>query len=162
MKKLFTFLLIIFLVYFSARIYFLDKEYFLCPIEYSRDFIIRCDNHGNGFFAAGRSGRRLHQGIDLFAEIGQSIRAPRSGRVVAAQRSRGMGNFVIIKHSEKLVTIYGHLSRIDVRKGDFVRQGQVLGAVGKTGNANYRDIQPHLHFEVRKNGVPQDPLQYLG
>jgi murein DD-endopeptidase MepM/ murein hydrolase activator NlpD len=72
-----------------------------------------------------------------------------------------MGNFVVIRHWDNLATIYGHLAQIYVTEGDFVRQGQVIGAVGKTGNANYRDIQPHLHFEVRKSGIPQDPIEYL-
>lgn len=161
MKKIFILLLIVLPFYIAARIYFLDKEYFLCPIEYRRDMVIRVDSHGNGFFAAGRSGNRLHQGIDLFATIATPVLAVRSGRVVAAQHSKGMGNFIVMRHRGNLITIYGHLSRIDVGRSEFVRQGEVIGAVGKTGNANYRDIQPHLHFEVRENNKPKDPLQYL-
>jgi len=72
-----------------------------------------------------------------------------------------MGNFIIIRHPGNIITMYGHLFRIYVNKNAFVRQGEVIGSVGKTGNANYRDIQPHLHFEIRKNGVPQDPLEYI-
>jgi murein DD-endopeptidase MepM/ murein hydrolase activator NlpD len=81
--------------------------------------------------------------------------------VIAAKKARGMGNYIILRHPSNTITIYGHLSKIYVRRNQLIRQGDVIGSVGKTGNANYRDIQPHLHFEVRKNGVPEDPLQYL-
>jgi murein DD-endopeptidase MepM/ murein hydrolase activator NlpD len=161
MKKIFLFLLIVLPVYLLASLYFLDKDYFLSPIEYKVVILVRCDSRGNGFFGADRKGKRLHQGIDLFAEIGTPVLASRSGAVIVAKGSRGMGNYVIVRHPAGLITIYGHLSAIYVSKGQFVRQGEIIGAVGKTGNAQYRDIQPHLHFEVRKNGVPQDPLGYL-
>jgi murein DD-endopeptidase MepM/ murein hydrolase activator NlpD len=160
-KKILLFLFIALPVYLIISIHFLDKTYFLCPIEYQRDIVIRCDSRGNGFFGADRNGNRLHQGIDLFAEVGTPVLASRSGIVIAARRSRGMGNYVILRHPGGITTIYGHLSRFNVNKNEFVRQGQIIGAVGKTGNANYRNIQPHLHLEVRKNGVPQEPLEYL-
>ena len=161
MKKIFLFLLIILPIYFLISLYFLDRVYFLCPIEYKRDIIIRSDNRGNGFFGAERNGKRIHQGLDLFAEIGTPVLASRSGRVAAAAQNNGIGKFVIIKHPDSIVTIYGHLSEIFVKKNQFVRQDEIIGSVGKTGNANFRDIQPHLHFEVRKKGVPWDPLEYL-
>jgi murein DD-endopeptidase MepM/ murein hydrolase activator NlpD len=161
MKKILVFLLIFLPVYLLASLYFLDKSYFICPIEYKSDILIRRDSRGDGFFAAERSGNRLHNGIDLFAEIGTPVMASRSGIVVAAKQSRGMGNYVIIRHPGNIVTIYSHLSRIYVARNNLVRQGEVIGAVGKTGNANYRAILPHLHFEVRRGGIPEDPLQYL-
>ena len=148
-------------VYLAVSLYFLDKNYFICPIEYKGDAVIRCDSKGEGFFAAKRNGNKLHEGADFFAEIGSPVLAARSGRVIAARRSKGMGNFVVIRHPGNIITTYGHLQRIYVHKNAFVRQGEIIAAVGKTGNANYRAIQPHLHFEVRKNGVPQDPLEYL-
>lgn len=161
MKKTLLFLLIILPVYLIASLYFLDKFYFLCPIEYERDIIIRSDQRGDGFFAAKRSGNRLHNGIDLFAKIGTPVLVPRAGRVIAATQSQGMGKYVILKHFDNIITLYGHLSEIYVAKNDFVRQGQIIGSVGKTGNANHPAIQPHLHFEVRRNKVPQDPMEYL-
>lgn len=161
MKKILLILLVAIIFSLALAFYFLDKSTFLCPIEYKKDIIVRCDGRGDGFFAAERSGNRLHQGIDLYAAIGIPVFASRSGIVIAARRTRGMGNYVIIRHAGSITTLYGHLYRIDVNKGQFVRQGQIVGAVGKTGNANYRDILPHLHFEVRKKGVPQDPLEYL-
>ncbi|HLD83015.1 MAG TPA: M23 family metallopeptidase [Candidatus Omnitrophota bacterium] len=153
--------LFILTLYFIISLYFLDKVYFLCPIEYKGDIVIRSDGRGGGRFGAERSGRRLHQGLDLFAKVDTPVLAGRSGRVAVARHAKGMGNFVVIKHPQNMITIYGHLSKINVVKNQFVRQGDAIGAVGKTGNANYRDIQPHLHFEIRKNGVPQDPLKYL-
>lgn len=161
MKKTLLFLLIILPIYLLISLYFLDKDYFLCPIKYQSDIIIRSDRWGDGFFGALRFGRRLHQGIDLFAAVGTPVYASRFGRVIAASQNRGMGKYVIIKHPNNIITIYGHLSKIYVAKHKFLRQGQIIGAVGKTGNANFRDIQPHLHFEIRKNGIPQDPLEYL-
>lgn len=161
MKRALLFLLIVFPIYLLTSLYFLDKDYFLCPIEYKRDIVIRYDKRGNGFFAASRNGNRIHEGIDLLAEIGTQVKACRAGKVVAARYSRGMGNFIIIRHPSNIITIYGHLSKIYVTKGEFVRQGEIIGAVGKTGNANFRDIRPHLHFEVKKAGVLQDPLEYL-
>lgn len=161
MKKILFCLIIAVSVFVTGSIYWIDKESFLCPIEYSRDICIRSDGRGDGFFGSRRNGKRLHQGIDLFASVGAPVRAARFGIVVSANRNRGMGNYVIIRHSGGIVTVYGHLSRVFVNRGQLVRQGQIIGAVGKTGNANYRDIQPHLHLEIRKGGVPQDPLLYL-
>jgi murein DD-endopeptidase MepM/ murein hydrolase activator NlpD len=161
MKRILLFLLFILPVYLLVSLYFVDKHYFLCPIEYKGDIVIRSDNRGNGLFAANRNGSRIHEGIDLFAEINSPVLAARSGIVIAASKSRGMGNYVIIRHFGNIITIYGHLSQIYVHRYEFIRQGEVIGRVGKTGNANYPDIQPHLHFEVRKNGIPQDPLEYL-
>ncbi len=162
MKRLILFLLLIILpLYLIFSLYFLDKRYFLCPIQYMGEIIIRNDSRGDGLFGAERNGRRIHEGIDLFAPIGTPVLASRSGRVASARKNHGMGNYVVIRHPGNIITIYGHLSRIFVNKNQFVRQGQLIGSVGKTGNANYRNIQPHLHFEVRKNGIPQDPLEYL-
>jgi len=160
-KKTVLYLLIILPVYLLISIYFLDKQYFLSPIEYKRGIIIRNDYYGDGFFAAKRNGGRMHRGIDLLAAVGTPVLASRSGIVAAVEENRGMGKYVIIKHPGGIITIYGHLSKICVSKNQFLRQGQIIGNVGKTGNANLRDIQPHLHFEVKNNGIPQDPLGYL-
>jgi len=161
MKKILLLLLLVLPIFLFISLYFLDKVYFFCPIEYRGDIVIRNDSRGNGFFAAERKGRRIHEGIDLFAEINKPVMAARSGMVIAATKSRGMGKYIIIRHSGSIITIYGHLSRVYVRRYQFVRQGNVIGSVGKTGNANSPGIQPHLHFEVRKGGIPQDPLEYL-
>ena len=162
MKNTLWIAFMLFLVVVVANIYFLDKYPFLCPITYQGDYVIRSDGRGEGSFAARRGGgRRMHNGIDLYSDIGTPVLAARSGLVITAKSQKGMGTFVVIRHDTQLTTIYGHLSAMYVRKGQIVRQGDSIGAVGKTGNANYRDILPHLHFEVRKDGIPQDPMEFL-
>lgn len=161
MKKALLFLLLIFTIYIALSFSFLDKHYFICPINYQSDFIIRSDSMGDGLFGTRRSGGRMHQGIDLLAEVGEPVLAVRSGLVVQAKNSKGMGNYIVLRHSPSLTTIYGHLLKICVRENQLVRQGDIIGLVGKTGNANYADMRAHLHFEIRKNNIPQDPLQYL-
>jgi len=161
MKKILIFLLIALAAYIPHSLGCLDKNYFAYPVQYKRDIVIRSDGWGDGFFAANRNGRRLHQGVDLLAEVGTPVLAARSGNVISAKQNNGMGKYVIIKHSGNLNSIYGHLSKIYVTNGEFARQGQIIGLVGKTGNANNRGIQSHLHFEIRKDGVPTDPLGYL-
>ncbi len=154
--------LIVFQFYLAYQLYFLDRVYFFCPIEYRQDTIIlRHDSYGSGDFLAERSGSRKHNGIDLQAKIGTPIYACRCGRVREAKFHKGMGNYVELIHPGGYVTIYGHLSKMDVKENQFVRQGQKIGEVGKTGNANFRGIIPHLHLEVRQDGVPLDPMQFL-
>ncbi len=144
------------------KIFFADKFVFLSPIDYSGDIPIRRDDYGDGSFGAKRGrGRRSHLGIDILAEVGTPVRAVKSGIVLNAERNHGMGKYVEISHREGLVTIYGHLSRIMVKRGQRVKQGEIIGEVGKTGNANRRLILPHLHFEIRKFGSPLDPVNYL-
>ncbi len=139
----------------------IDKQYFICPIEYKSDIIIRNDNRGDGLFASSRSGRRMHKGLDLLADVGTVVRAAKSGKVVSVAQNKGMGKYIIIRHRDNYITVYGHLLNIFVRKDDYSRQGQIIGTVGKTGNASAADILPHLHFEIRKHGVPRDPLEYI-
>ena len=162
MRK-FIYLIILILICFVILLGMagMDKQYFICPIEYKNDIIIRNDNRGDGLFASSRSGRRIHKGVDLFADVGTAVYAAKSGRVISATQNRGMGKYIIIKHRDNIITIYGHLSNIFVRKNDYLRQGQAIGSVGKTGNARAAGMLPHLHFEIRKNGVPFDPLEYI-
>jgi murein DD-endopeptidase MepM/ murein hydrolase activator NlpD len=100
---------------------------------------------------------RMHEGIDIAAGTGTPIHAAASGRVIYAGWMSGYGNFVIIDHGASLATAYGHQSRIAVGNGQSVTQGQVIGYVGCTGHC----FGPHLHFEVRINGQPVNPLSYL-
>ncbi len=161
MKKILLIILILAAVCIFIGLASLDKQYFICPVKYKSDIVIRHDNYGNGLFASDRSGNRIHKGTDMLAKVGTPVLAAKSGRVLAATQNRGMGKYVIIQHKHNIISIYGHLSEISVRKHDYVSQGGVIGKVGKTGNAAYRAMLPHLHFEIRKNGVPQDPLQYI-
>jgi murein DD-endopeptidase MepM/ murein hydrolase activator NlpD len=141
--------------------YFLDRKPFLSPIYFSSNIPIREDAFGEGDFGAKRKGRRLHLGVDILATIGTPVYAAKCGLVINAETNSGLGMYVEILHHDGLVTIYGHLSKIDVYQGQRVCQGDKIGAVGKTGNARNRLILPHLHFEVRKYGMPQDPILYL-
>lgn len=97
---------------------------------------------------------RAHLGTDYAAPIGTSVRSVGDGTVEFSGVQNGFGNVVIVKHRNNNTTLYAHLSRINVRNGQSVSQGQNIGAVGQTGWAT----GPHLHFEFRVNGVHQDPL----
>lgn len=99
----------------------------------------------------------LHAGVDLAADTGDPIKAAGEGDVVTAGWLGGYGNAVIIDHGGGLATLYGHQSQILVGVGDHVKRGQVIGRVGCTGSCT----GPHLHFEVRVNGNPVDPMPYL-
>ena len=100
---------------------------------------------------------RLHAGIDIPAPAGTPIRAADSGRVVIAAWTGGYGNYTCIQHTSSLSTCYAHQIRLGTSAGANVSQGQVMGYVGNTGNS----FGNHLHFEVRVNGSPVDPMGYL-
>jgi len=161
MRKILLIILILTAAFVFLGLARMDKQYFICPVEYKNDIIIRNDNRGGGLFASSRSGNRIHKGIDLLADVGLPVLTARSGKVISATSNRGMGKYVIVRHRGNIITIYGHLSEIYVHKNEYVRQGQIIGSVGKTGNARPADMLPHLHFEIRKNGIPQDPLEYI-
>lgn len=101
--------------------------------------------------------RALHQGMDFNAPMGSAVLAAAAGVVVSAEYHRDYGNMVDIDHGGELVSRYAHLSAIKVSPGQIVRAGQVVGALGSTG----RSTGPHLHFEVRISGVPQNPSRFL-
>lgn len=96
---------------------------------------------------------KAHLGVDYAAPIGTAVRSVGDGVVEFAGIQNGYGNVVKVKHTNQISTVYAHLSRINVRVGQSVPQGQVIGAVGMTGWAT----GPHLHFEYRVNGVYEDP-----
>ncbi|HET7482330.1 MAG TPA: peptidoglycan DD-metalloendopeptidase family protein [Actinomycetota bacterium] len=100
---------------------------------------------------------RMHTGIDIDGVTGDPIVASKAGRVIVAGYYGGYGNAVVIDHGGGVATLYGHQSRIAVHVGDDVSQGQVIGYVGCTGSCT----GDHLHFEVRINGNPVDPMPYL-
>jgi murein DD-endopeptidase MepM/ murein hydrolase activator NlpD len=100
---------------------------------------------------------RLHAGIDIGAPSGTPIHAAAAGTVVLAAWTGGYGNYTCIDHGSGLATCYAHQSSYAVSSGSQVSQGQVIGYVGNTGHS----FGAHLHFEVRINGTPVDPLGYL-
>jgi len=96
---------------------------------------------------------RQHQGVDYGAPSGTPVRTVADGLVDFAGWRNGYGNVVSVKHAKDRCTVYAHLSRIDVRRGQSVEQGGRIGAVGATGWAT----GPHLHFEFKVSGVQKDP-----
>jgi murein DD-endopeptidase MepM/ murein hydrolase activator NlpD len=100
---------------------------------------------------------RLHAGIDIGVSSGTPIHAAKGGTVILARWADGYGNYTCIDHGGGFSTCYGHQSRLGVSAGEHVTQGQVIGYSGNTGHST----GPHLHFETRVNGSPQDPMRYL-
>jgi murein DD-endopeptidase MepM/ murein hydrolase activator NlpD len=128
----------------------LDTSYLASPMEFSRvtsGFAMR--------FHPIQHRWKAHLGVDYGADTGTPVRTVGDGVVEFAGQQNGFGNVVIIKHNNTDQTLYAHLSRIDVRPGQSVTQGQHIGAVGATGWAT----GPHLHFEFRVNGVHHDPVE---
>jgi lipoprotein NlpD len=99
----------------------------------------------------------LNKGVDIAGELGQPVLAASDGSVVyAGSGLRGYGELVIIKHSDTYVSAYGHNRRLLVREGQQVKAGQKIAEMGSTGTDRVK-----LHFEIRRQGKPVDPLQYL-
>jgi murein DD-endopeptidase MepM/ murein hydrolase activator NlpD len=113
----------------------------------------------SGVFGEQRPGH-IHAGIDVAAPGGTPIRAAANGKVVLLQgtgASGGYGNYTCVQHTGSLSSCYAHQSRFGTTSGARVKQGQVIGYVGNTGNS----FGAHLHFEARVNGTPVQPLNYL-
>ncbi|MDU2064801.1 MAG: LysM peptidoglycan-binding domain-containing M23 family metallopeptidase [Sporomusaceae bacterium] len=100
---------------------------------------------------------RIHEGIDIASESGTLVQAAKDGKVTLAGWNGGYGYAVMLEHSQNFQSLYGHLSAVYVQPGEFIHSGQVIGAVGSTGNST----GPHLHFEIRCAGEPLDPLPLL-
>ncbi|WP_199502001.1 M23 family metallopeptidase [Mucilaginibacter conchicola] len=126
------------------------------PMGYPRlsSFTSFFGSRGNPF---NFGGSEFHPGIDFAGHKGDPVKCTASGRVVFAGRAGGYGNCVKIRHNNNIETWYGHLSKINVKEGQKVDVGQLIGKVGSTG----RSTGPHLHYEIRKNGQPVNPKQYL-
>ena len=127
----------------------LRRAYLASPLEFSRvtsGFKMRL----HPIFQTWKA----HLGVDYAAPTGTAVRSIGDGVVEFAGVQRGFGNVVFINHGKENATVYAHLSKINVQKGEKVSQSQTIGAVGSTGWAT----GPHLHFEFRINGVHQDPL----
>jgi murein DD-endopeptidase MepM/ murein hydrolase activator NlpD len=100
---------------------------------------------------------RAHKGIDLSAPVGTPIYATADGVVGKAAWFGGYGLYVQLEHGNDLETRYGHMSRLNVAEGQTVHKGDILGYVGTTGNST----GPHLHYEVRVDGVAVNPVPYM-
>lgn len=100
---------------------------------------------------------RLHSGIDIGAGTGTPIRSAKGGQVIFAGTMSGYGRTIVVDHGGGLTTLYAHQSRLGAGDGQNVSQGEVIGYVGSTG----RSTGPHLHFETRMGGSPQNPMRFL-
>ena len=98
-----------------------------------------------------------HQGVDLTAPMGTAVFAALEGLVITSGHHRQYGNYIVLDHGNGICTVYAHHKYNIVNKGDTVRRGQEIAKVGRTGNAT----GPHLHFELRCDGVPLNPLLFL-
>ena len=105
----------------------------------------------------GARGSGFHDGIDIAAPEGTPVRAVEKGVVIYSDQLRGYGNIVIIRHDGGIVSVYAHNQVNLARAGQDVEQGDIVAKVGSTG----RVTGPHLHFEIRKHNVAQDPVRYL-
>lgn len=99
----------------------------------------------------------LHAGIDFQAETGANVRSTGAGTVTVAANSGGYGNMVEVDHGQGITTRYGHMSAILVKVGDTIEAGDIVGRAGSTG----RSTGPHVHYEVRRNDSPVDPMRFL-
>jgi murein DD-endopeptidase MepM/ murein hydrolase activator NlpD len=98
-----------------------------------------------------------HNAVDISSAVGQAVRAPADGIVVKSEWANGYGNVIYISHGYGYSTRYGHLSAYNVKPGQHIRRGDIIGYVGSTG----RSTGPHLHYEVRLNNNPVNPLAYI-
>jgi len=101
--------------------------------------------------------RKMHEGLDIATPHGQPVFTPSDGTVVFAGTEGGYGKVLVIDHGYGVKTRYGHLSEIFVKPGDRVQRGGKVAAVGNTG----RSTGPHLHYEVRVNGIPENPRKFI-
>ena len=100
---------------------------------------------------------KFHEGIDIAAQTGMPIMAPADGVVIKAGFSTGYGNMVEISHGYGIKTVFAHNSRLNVKAGQRVKRGDVISYVGDSGSST----GPHLHYEVRLNGLPVNPTKYM-
>ncbi|MDD5174314.1 MAG: M23 family metallopeptidase [Candidatus Omnitrophota bacterium] len=142
----------------SILIYKAKEPFFSQPIiSGSSRIVIRNDAHGNGEFGARRRNGRSHSGIDIMAPVGTPVYAAKSGIAFRGNVPTGYGKYIMIYHPDGYQTYYGHLSDWVVPSTKHIRRGELIGYVGKTGNAAPKSMQPHLHFEIRIDGEPQNP-----
>jgi len=143
----------------SILIFKITEPSFKPPIKSASGHLtIRNDVLGDGDFGAKRNGGRAHSGVDISADIGTPVYASKSGIAFRGNVPTGYGRYILIYHPDGTQTVYGHLSNWAVNTGRKVRRGELVGFAGKTGNAANRNMRPHLHFEIRTDGDPVDPI----
>jgi murein DD-endopeptidase MepM/ murein hydrolase activator NlpD len=106
----------------------------------------------------GEGGSEFHEGMDIAVEFGTPVTATADGLVFLAGPNSGYGNLVAIYHTNGITSRYGHLSRVSVQQGQRIKRGDLIGYAGSTG----RSTGPHVHYELRVNDQPVDPINYMG
>lgn len=128
------------------------------PYEYGVAFLSHPTRGGYMTSGYGERWNSFHKGIDIAGDIGDDVIVALDGEVIYSQfNDGGYGNLIIVKHEDDMSTYYGHLSSFDVKVGDKVKKGDVIGKVGNTGFST----GPHLHFELRVKNDPVDPTNYI-
>lgn len=125
------------------------------PKQQKHDFIMPVKGRISSKF--GRRNNGWHTGVDIAAIKGTPILASHCGEVIGAGRMGQYGNIITLRYSRQIVTRYAHCSKLLVKKGDIVNQGDVIALVGNTG----KSTGPHLHFEIKKNNKYLNPLHYV-
>ena len=141
----------------ELQAYFQDQRFLLGSVPsvwptrgwVTSDFGVRLDPY--------TSERVMHAGLDIAGPHGKEVIAPSDGIVVFAGVDGGYGNVLVIDHGYGIKTRYGHLSAVKVKAGEKVKRGQIIAALGNTG----RSTGPHLHYEVRVNGIAQNPRKFI-
>jgi len=138
--------------------YMLNPE--IIPQEISKNLDVKVNNKKENEFIPPLKGiitrgfSKEHPGVDIYAPLGTPVFASSDGIVIEKNFSPHLGLYIKIKHNDDIYTLYGHLNRVFVNKGEFVRKGDIIGEVGLTGKTS----GPHLHFEILKNDVPFYPF----
>lgn len=146
----------------SLYVFKIAEPSFASPIKNASGHLtIRNDVFGKGDFGARRNGGRSHSGVDISADVSTPVYAAKSGIAFRGNVPTGYGKYILIYHPDGTQTMYGHLSNWVVNTGKKVRRGELIGFVGKTGNASNKNMQPHLHFEVREDGDPVNPIDAM-
>jgi len=128
------------------------------PYEYGVAFLSHPTRGGYMTSGYGERWSSFHKGIDIAGNIGDNVFAAMDGEIIYAEyNDGGYGNLIIIKHEDDMNTYYGHLNEYQVKVGDKVKKGDIIGKVGNTGFST----GPHLHFELRVNNEPVDPTEYI-
>lgn len=146
----------------AANFFLLDAEELDVPLTGEMPSLMPLHGIITSNFGWRRRGRRkhrvrLHKGVDIAAPIGTPIVAPANGRVAFVGRKGGYGLTVVIEHNDDVCTLFAHNSEILVKEGQTVARGQQISEVGSTG----RSTGPHLHYEVRVQGVPVNPSKFM-
>lgn len=141
---------------------FIKEPLFMPPlVDDKGEVILRNDEYGDGFFGAKRKGGRKHIGIDIYGEVGAPVYASKSGWARARRFDGGYGNVIEIHHPDGYQTRYAHLDEFSISRSQWVFQGQKIGTVGKSGNANYEGMIPHLHYEIRRGNIAHNPMRHI-